>query len=394
MMKHLAPSTRILLAAVLPLLVAGCGALNWDFLNRGKSEKQQPALLQEFTPEADIYLLWHTDVGAGAGHDGRLQPAIAKDVIYAASAKGRLTALERHSGRTLWRVQVADALSGGVGIGPGILLVAGPNGGVFALDPMDGALLWESALNTVVLASPATDGEIVVVRTASGKLHGLDAEDGEPLWVYSSPLPLLTLHGTSAPLVQGGWVMAGFDNGQVAALDLKSGEEQWRLQLARPEGSSVVERLVDIDGDLLVVDERLYAVGFQGQAGMMAWQRGRWIWQQPASSYVAPVAGLGSMYVVGERGRLSALDRDTGTLRWESNVLSLRELSAPAAFLSYLAVGDFEGYCHLFSQVDGHMVARVRHGRDKIRMAPLAVDDVLYVLGEGGRLAAYQVQAP
>ncbi len=398
-MKYPGPEvlSRALLPIILALLVSGCGTLSWNplsgFLNRNKSDEQMPAELQDFTPQTSISLLWHAKVGEGADDTGRLQPVIAGDVLYTASAKGLVTALDRHTGDTLWRVRAADALSGGVGIGPGIVLIASPEGEIFALDPEDGALLWESELRTEVLSAPATDGEIVVVRTISGKLHGLSAEDGEFLWVYSSDLPLLTLHGTGAPLVRGGWVIAGFDNGQVAALDLKKGEEQWRRRLARPEGTSAINRLVDIDGDLLMVDEFLYAVGFQGQAGVMAWQRGQWLWRQPASSHVAPAADLGSMYVVSDRGQVLALDRNNGRLRWESGELSLRELSSPAAFLGYLAVGDFEGYCHLLSQVDGSIVGRVRHGRDRIRVAPLAIDDTLYVLGEGGRLAAYQVQA-
>ena len=379
-----------LLPVLLSLLVSGCGVLQGTPLGRllgsDEPDAEGPAVLQDFAPEVSFDLLWRTGVGEGAGDAGRLRPVRVGDTLYAASAKGRVTALDRHDGTVLWRVHLAESLSGGIGAGPDILLAASPDGEVFALDPQDGALLWESDLGTEILAPPATDGETVAVRTMSGKLHGLDAFDGTSLWVYSSDLPLLTLHGTSAPLVRENWVLAGFDNGQIAALDLERGEEQWRQRLARPEGAGIIDRLVDIDGDLLVTDEWLYAVSYQGQAGVMNWRRGQWLWRQPASSHVAPAAGLGSMYLVGDRGRVRALERDSGRLRWESNDLSLRELGAPAAFLSYLAVGDFEGYCHLLSQVDGRIVGRVRHSRDKISAAPLAVDDIV-LYPRGGRQA-------
>ncbi len=57
-------------------------------------------------------------------------------------------------------------------------------------------------------------------------------------------------------------------------------------------------------------------------------------------------------------------------------------------FSSYVAVGDFEGYLHLLSQVDGRFVGRVRIDSDGLRARPLVVGDWLYVYGNSGKLVA------
>ena len=57
-----------------------------------------------------------------------------------------------------------------------------------------------------------------------------------------------------------------------------------------------------------------------------------------------------------------------------------------------LAVGDFEGYVHLFAQSDGRPVARLKVDGDGIRNSPLAIDDRLIVQGNGGRLGVYRFQ--
>jgi outer membrane protein assembly factor BamB len=54
----------------------------------------------------------------------------------------------------------------------------------------------------------------------------------------------------------------------------------------------------------------------------------------------------------------------------------------------YVAVGDFEGYLHWLAADDGRIVARERIGSDPITAAPVARNGVVYVLGEGGVLAA------
>ena len=60
---------------------------------------------------------------------------------------------------------------------------------------------------------------------------------------------------------------------------------------------------------------------------------------------------------------------------------------------SYIAVGDFEGYVHVISQVDGTMVGRVKVDGDGIRADMLSDGNILYVFGNGGKLAAYEITA-
>ena len=64
----------------------------------------------------------------------------------------------------------------------------------------------------------------------------------------------------------------------------------------------------------------------------------------------------------------------------------------PVPFNDYVAVGDIEGYLHLLSRHDGRISARVRVDSKGIRARPLVQRDVLYVYGNGGKLAAYSLR--
>ncbi len=59
-----------------------------------------------------------------------------------------------------------------------------------------------------------------------------------------------------------------------------------------------------------------------------------------------------------------------------------------------IVVGDFEGYLHWLSQDDGKLIGRLRIGEDAISAAPFKVDNTIYVMSDGGKLAAIAPTEP
>jgi len=73
-------------------------------------------------------------------------------------------------------------------------------------------------------------------------------------------------------------------------------------------------------------------------------------------------------------------------------VIRNRDVTAPTAFGSSIVAGDFEGYLHWFDAATGDMQARSRAGGDRITSQPLALNDMLYVLNDAGKLFAFAVR--
>src|SRR3972149_3032234 len=89
-------------------------------------------------------------------------------------------------------------------------------------------------------------GEILAIDRITGKIFGLNAEDGKRLWVYERSVPALTLRGSSAPVVSGDYIIAGFDDGRLAAIELQTGKPVWETRIALGSGRSELERMVSI----------------------------------------------------------------------------------------------------------------------------------------------------
>jgi len=375
------------------LFLTGCGFNPFGWLSPDKDD-EKPAELVDFDEEVRLRRLWNVNIGSGQGDKyNRLKPAIEGDVIYAASNNGTVTALNLDNGDRQWLARLEYDITGGVSADNGMVLLGTENSSVIALDAETGDILWETEVSSEVLSAPATDGEVVVVQSVDGRLSGHDADDGSQIWIYENTVPALSLRGTSSPIIIEDFVIAAFGNGTVVSLAVDNGTLRWEERVAIPTGVSEIDRLVDIDGELLVTDNgQLLAPSYQGYFSAIDIVTGQTRWRIEDSSFNGASEGFGNIYLSDERGHIKAYRIGQDDLVWENDALDLRRPGAPVSFNNYVAVGDFEGYVHLMSQVDGRFVGRTRVDRDGIRAPMLASGNTLYVFGNSGELTALSVR--
>ncbi len=353
-----------------------------------------PKPLPKFKNEFAIKEVWSRDVGEGQGDSWlHLTPVVQDDRIYTVGAEGRITALNRMTGEVLWKTNLKRRISGGVGAGEGLVLVGSRDGHVIALSDKDGTQRWESSVSSEILVAPQIGRGVVVAQTVDSKLTGLDAETGKQLWLQETTQPILTLRGTSTPLIEGDSVFAGFANGEVRAYRLDSGSPLWDSRVATPKGTSELERMVDVEATPLMSSDQLYMVSYQGSIVAIDPVNGRVLWSREASSYEGMSEGFGNLYLTDSESALSGVDQRTGRVVWSQKDLQHRSLSGPSVLGSQILAGDFEGYLHAVSQVDGQIVGRTKVNSSGIRVRPLVVDDTAYVYTNNGELAALRLES-
>jgi outer membrane protein assembly factor BamB len=383
------PGQTLLLLASL-LLASGCTALGNLFDNPDNTA--EPAELVDFEPVIKVRTVWQRSVGSGAGKLFlKLRPAVDGDRVYAATRKGRVRAFDARTGESIWDTDTDSPLSGGPGVGDGLVLLGTSDGEVLALDEKDGQIEWRARVSSEVLSSPSSLGGVAVARTIDGKLFGLSADDGTRLWVYDRTTPVLTLRGTGSPILFDGAAIAGFDNGQVVAIALSNGQPLWETQVAVPRGRTELERMVDVDADPVIESESVYAVTYQGQVAALNVFNGEILWRRDLSSNSGLGVGPDKVYVTDDASHIWALDRSNSASMWRQSKLEARRVSAPAVFGQFVVVGDLDGYVHWLRRDDGQFAARVRVDSSGIVAAPVATSFAVYVYGSGGELAALQV---
>jgi outer membrane protein assembly factor BamB len=380
---------RVLALLWLPLL-GGCAWITNYF--SGTDNTPPPTPLTAIKPQLKVEKLWSVDLGAGSKErELRLTPAVSGDKVFIADRKGTVRAVGLNAGRRIWNVDVKAPISAGPGYGDGLVLVGTSDARVLALHAADGRVAWQSAVSSEVLSVPRAGDGVVVVRTVDGRLTGLSEKDGKRLWVYDRGEPILSLRGTSSPVLAGNRVVAGFDNAHLVALSLRDGRVLWDQTIAFPHGRSELERLVDIDGNPVVSDDTVYVVSYQGRVAALTLDGGRLLWSRDMSSFAGLAVGRQRVYITDDESRVWALDRQSGASFWKQDKLKWRGLTAPALSGGAVVVGDSAGYLHWLSTDDGHIVARARAGESGFASAPVAVGDRLLVFGEDGALTAFKV---
>jgi outer membrane protein assembly factor BamB len=382
---------RWLTLALITALLPGC---SWIKSWGDEDDLNAPAELVEFTPTIKTAQVWKTKVGDGQDRRGmQLRPAYSAGTVYAAGHKGRLLAVASETGVTRWEVKTDLPFSGGPGLGESRVLMGTQDGRVLAFTKEDGSLLWSAVVSSEILAAPAEDEGIVVVRCIDGRVFGFRADNGERLWIYDHSVPLLTLRGNAPPLVRAGVVFVGYDGGEVVALRLADGIQLWEQAVVSPEGRTELERLADIDGQLVFVASDLLVSSYKNRLASLAADSGRLLWFKDVSSATGVVVDRTNLAISDASGELWMLDRRNGTTLWKQDQLARRGLTRPAFYGKLVVVGDNEGYLHWLDTEDGSFVSRNKVGGKGFTGPPVAVGTTLFAMTRSGELVAYRAGA-
>jgi len=383
---------RLLTTSVLLILISGCSTFQ-EWFGSEEEDATAPVELERIDIKVKLKKQWSTKIGDGQG-DGfyKITPTLVDGVLYVASSDGEVAAISAADGDRLWRVELERPLSGGVGYHDRSLYLGGADGSVLQLSADDGVVEWEAAVSGEVLAAPAVSDDWVIVQTYDGKLLGFQPGADEPAWTFTSDVPILTLRGTSTPILVGDNAIAGFGDGKVVAVDVNSGNVSWESRIGVPQGSSEIDRIVDIDGAMTQQGIELFVASYQGRVAALDSRTGRKLWQQNVSSVTGTHVGFGNIYVADVDGTLSAFLRTGQGVRWQNIELGYRQLSRPTPVSSYVATVDFDGYLHLLSQVDGQIVGRTKIGGDAARADMIADSGRLIIFADNGQLLAYELE--
>jgi outer membrane protein assembly factor BamB len=403
---------RTLFLALVVALAPGCSTVKgWFGGSHGKTKVNQPAELTKLAAPIALHKLWTVNLGDGEGRMWlRQHPTLDGQRLYAVNDAGEVLAIDAGSGKTLWTAnavsigakgsklkfwkrQATEAgLTGSPGVGNGLVVVGGRNGEVVAFSADTGAKRWSVKVSSEVLSAPLVLANRVVVRSNDGRIFGLDPADGSRKWVFDRGLPTLSVRGNSSPVGANGMVYIGYDDGTLVALRDEDGLRVWEQAIAEPDGRTELDRMADIDGELALDGDQIYAISYHDKVMALSASNGQPLWTHDVGSYAGLALTADKVLLSDKTGNVWALDRSSGNSLWKQNLLEYRQLTSPVVQGDYGVVGDLEGYLHWFKLDSGDVVGRERIERAALRGSPqVSASGVLYAVSNEGKLAAYRL---
>jgi outer membrane protein assembly factor BamB len=353
---------------------------------------------------------WRFD--AGGRINGGL--AIVGDTLYAGTFAPSVIALDRDTGKLLWRTPMPNVVMTTPVVADGLVIVGtgrdnvavqnahtliwGVRGGdeIAALDASTGHVVWTYKTVGEDMPSPAlvTIGsrDAVVFANGDDRVRALDVRTGHPIW--STPVLGVSTMASAAASNGVVYVLAGVAAGMhrpdhLYAVRASDGHILWAAPYGNADDSPVVA-----DGHVVVEDAQTFAGPPNADASNDVYAldagTGRLIWGKRSDPGYLTKVGTNEEAIAAmiDRGvlfqsfpaarRLVAFDLVTGHPIW-SVLTSAAVKMSPIAAAGKLYAGDAAGILYTIQLGDGRIVSRRRFGHPFTCSSPVLVGSTLYI---------------
>ena len=265
---------------------------------------------------------------------------------------------------------------------------------LYALDRASGKVIWQFAAGGPVHSSPAVARGLVIAATLAGRIFAVSESSGALRWSIQTGATLpknVSPAGdwdffVSSPVVVGQTIVIGAGDGNVYALDLTTGKEQWRVKT----GGKVRATPSVKDGTVVVGgwDGRVYAIE-------LATSKTRWVhrtvgdtldlkregYDRRAIQSTAAIAD-GNVFFGSRDDGFYAVDFATGERKWRSSHRTSWVVGSPAVRDGKAYVGSSDGhFIHAMEVASGRELWRTAVGSN-VLSSPVLTGDLL-VVGTG-----------
>ena len=344
---------------------------------------------------------------AGSTQRRRLaaSPVIGGGMLFVEDSNGVVHAFDAQTGARSWSHAAevdgnlrAANFGGGVSYDSGRVYVTNGVGEVLALDASNGSQIWKVKPAGPLRGAPTIAVGSVYVMTQDNQIIALSATDGKQQWNESGSSAQTGVFGVATPAAAQGTVIAGYSSGELIAYRYENGRTLWADALARTSISTEVGALTDIDADPIIDSGRVYALGQGGRMAAYELVTGQRIWELNLAGISTPAVAGEWIFTLTDVARLLAIARNTGKVRWISDLGRFRNVekkkdplfwTGPVLAGGNLWVANNLGQIHRVSPGEGSATL-FQTLKAPVSLAPIVANNMLYVLDDDGTLHAYR----
>lgn len=317
-----------------------------------------------------------------------LQASVQGTRVVLASTQGLLMELDALQGQEIWRLQLKDQISAGVGSdGRRHAVVTAGNELVVV---QEGRELWRQKLSAQTFTAPLVAGERVFVQTGDRSVLAFDGASGQRLWALSRNADPLVVRQSGVLVAVGDALLAG-NGGRLSAIQPLTGQVRWDLVIGSSRGTNEVERLVDLVTGVSRQGPVVCVRSFQTAVGCVDTARGLVLWTRPAQGHQGLDGDETRVFGVESDSKLRAWSRLDGQPVWSEDQYRFRGLTAPRVWGNALALGDAQGMVHLLSRDKGQTLQRLSTDGTPVAQPPVVAGRTLVTVNRSGLVTGWRV---
>ena len=327
------------------------------FKDEAKIYKELPS----FSSDSNIKILWQINLSGEIENEySFLNIYKYEDEIYVPSNKKLISIISSDTGKVIKSISTELDMFSGVVVDTNLIYFGSKQDTVTALSHKNGRVLWQRVMSSEIMSISKSFNNLIYIMTNDSKITAIDISTGEFVWINSQISPELSIRGSSTPIIYEDKVYVGFEEGKIVSYNALNGDVIWEVQIPAIKTKTVIDRINDIDGSVLVDDGVVYAVSYQGWLVAIDSYNGQILWKKEASSINSLASNSENIFFINNEGILISLDKYTGKVKWKQNKLYKRLIGAPIILNDHIIINDIENYLHIIKADSGSISGRIK----------------------------------
>jgi outer membrane protein assembly factor BamB len=351
---------------------------------------------------------WSVSIGVDTDLGTLMASPIANQVsVFGVTPDAQLTAVNLNDGSIRWRMEIeprADktqpAVSGGLALENDQIFAHAGGKMLVSLNADDGAVLWDRRFDLPLMGGPtAIDGR-VAVTDIDGRLFVLSASDGAVLWSRVGNPESTRVLGASSPAIHNGELVLTGNDAELSVLTLDRGELLWGDDLSVRTPRTALDNINSIVAHPVYDGNMVFVGSMSGRFAAYNTQTGSQSWEIGVATHQQPWVAGKTVFAVSAKGRVYAIRRQDGSIRWISALpgavpLNLTVSDDAMRYVGPIAAGgriiviDQNGKGLFLDPDTGAILDSQAFGAAQSG-APIIVSGTLIILDDRGRLSAYR----
>ena len=362
-----------------------------DFIsNYFKPEIKPYADLPEFVSSVDAVLRWEKKL------QGKIDDTYSflnlykyNENLYVPTNEKKIHIIASESGEIKKSIDVTLDIFSNIIVDSSLVYFGTLQDTVTALNISNNEVLWQRIMPSEVMSISEVSNNTIFIRTNDSKITAIDINTGEFLWINSQIPTELSIRGLSKPRIDEEKLFVGFEDGKIVSYNIVNGDINWQAQIPSGSTETIIDRLNDIDGNMIVDDGALYAISYQGNIVSIDTYSGQILWKREASSLFGLESDGENVFYIDDEGILWCIEKYAGRSVWKQDKFFKRLVGQPIFYNNFIIVNDIENYIHIIDSTSGSILGRIKFKKE---IQSMYVDyDSLYLLDKNFSLKKYEI---
>lgn len=345
-------SRLILNLSPLAFVLAGCSTFSstmesWSSRNNKRTFEVKTAWVRSTTAEDNL----------GFRKINRMTPLLVGPLVIQGNGMDGIAAYDRESGDLKWRLPVINGVEPSAAVIRDRLFFGASDGNFYSVEASTGHIQWSFPTKIENLSEPLLDEGVVYFLSGANVFYALDAASGKQLWLYSrQDTAQFSIRGGSKAAIRNGVLYVGFSDGSLVALNAKTGNVVWELQLNHNK------RFRDIDAAPVLDGDQIYIAGYDDKLYCVSADKGEVLWRVDGGSYSAVTITGDRLLYATTNGEVQALKKQNGEKLW-SYKLKEGIPTQVKVFKGIVAFGESQGRLQFLDVNTGKVLGDMDPGR-------------------------------